>query len=153
MDPRALPKVLSYEYFDGDSGNGIILLTPYPLYVKVLIAEDDIFLVNTYRMLLENEGFEVCFAVDGEETLSRVKKEKPDVVLLDIIMPKMDGFDVLKRIKEDKGLKDIHVIVLSSLGQESDVKKMMDLGASDYLVKADVPMDDVVKKIKQYAKK
>ena len=83
--------------------------------MKILIAEDDEFLLKVYRMTLEQEKFDVVIAKDGEESLKQAAKETPDLILLDILMPKKDGFDVLKELKENEDLKDIPVIILSNL--------------------------------------
>ena len=118
--------------------------------MKVLIAEDDEFLLKVYRMTLEQEEFDVVIAEDGEEALEQAKKEKPDLILLDILMPKKDGFDVLKELKENKDLKDIPVIILSNLGQEADIEKGKALGAVDYIIKGDVDIENVIQKVKKY---
>jgi len=121
--------------------------------MKVLIAEDDEFLLKVYRMTLEQEKFDVVIAEDGEEALEQAAKEKPDLILLDILMPKKDGFDVLKELKENKGLKNIPVIILSNLGQTADIEKGKELGAVDYIIKGDVDIENVIKKVKKYEKK
>ena len=94
------------------------------------------------------EGFEVSLASDGEKGLKLIKEKNPDLVLLDIIMPKMDGFEVLKQIKADKKTKSIPVILLTNLSQKDEVKKGLELGAVDYLIKAHFMPSEVVKKIK-----
>ena len=119
--------------------------------MKILIAEDDQFLTKIYRMTLEQEGFEVTLAKDGVQAMEFVKKDKPAVILLDIIMPKKDGFEVLKELKESAEFKDIPVLVLSNLGQESDIAKARKAGAVDYVIKGNVEVEDVIKKIKKYA--
>ncbi len=116
---------------------------------SILLVEDDEFLAELYATKLKLEGFEVSLAVDGEKGLKMIKEKKPDLVLLDIILPKLDGFEILKAIKADKSLKDIPVILLTNLSQKDEVKRGLDLGANDYLIKAHFMPSEVVKKIKQ----
>lgn len=118
----------------------------------ILLVEDDEFLAELYATKLDLEGFEVALAVDGEKGLKMIKEKKPDLILLDIILPKMDGFEILKMIKADKELKNIPVILLTNLSQKDEVKKGLDLGANDYLIKAHFMPSEVVKKIKQSLK-
>jgi len=115
--------------------------------IKVLIAEDDKFLRNVLKVKLAAEGFRVLAAEDGEETLAVIASGKPDILLLDIIMPKKNGFDVLEDIQL-KGGKMLPVIILSNLGQEEDIKRGLALGAVDYLVKSDHSLKEVVDKVK-----
>ena len=114
----------------------------------ILLVEDDEFLAELYATKLNLEGFEVSLASDGEKGLKLIKEKNPDLVLLDIIMPKMDGFEVLKQIKADKKTKSIPVILLTNLSQKDEVKKGLELGAVDYLIKAHFMPSEVVKKIK-----
>lgn len=118
--------------------------------VKILIVEDDKFLMKVYLAKLKKEGFHVVDAMDGEIAVEKAKAEKPDIILLDLIIPKKDGFSVLSEIKSDATLQSVPVIILSNLGQTEDVKKGMDLGAVDYIVKSDMSIDDVLIKIKKY---
>jgi DNA-binding response OmpR family regulator len=118
--------------------------------MKILIAEDDPFLSKIYKMTLEGEGHEVLMASDGEDALKICHKDRPDIILLDILMPKKDGFAVLKEVKATEGCKDIPVVILSNLGQEADVQKGLKLGAVDYIVKGNVELEDVAGKIKKY---
>ncbi len=97
---------------------------------------------------LAKEGFAVSGAVDGEEGLRKTEEEKPQLVLLDIILPGMDGFEVLKRMKENPELAKIPVILLTNLGQQEDVERGMSLGAKDYLVKAHFTPGEIVEKVK-----
>ena len=115
---------------------------------KILIAEDDKFLANAYRVKFEKEEFTVLIAYDGEEAIEAVKSFKPDVILLDLVMPKMDGFATLEALKKDPATKDIKVIVASNLGQAEDVERARKLGALDYVVKSDTPIAEIVAKIK-----
>lgn len=116
---------------------------------SILLVEDDEFLAELYATKLNLEEFEVSLAVDGEKGLKMIKDKKPDLILLDIILPKKDGFEILKIIKSDKALKNIPVILLTNLSQKDEVKKGLDLGADDYLIKAHFMPSEVVKKIKQ----
>ncbi len=116
---------------------------------KILFIEDEPNLQNTMEKILIQEGFEILGALDGEKGLELIKKEKPDLVLLDLILPKKDGFEVLKEMKENEELKDIPVIVLTNLEGMGDVEKALNLGATTYLIKANYELGDVVKRIKQ----
>ena len=120
-----------------------------PKKSSILLVEDDEFLAELYATKLNLEGFDVSLAVDGEKGLKMVKEKKPDLILLDIILPKMDGFELLKTLKNDKALKDIPVILLTNLSQKDEVKKGLELGAQDYLIKAHFMPSEVVKKIKK----
>jgi DNA-binding response OmpR family regulator len=117
--------------------------------VKVLIVDDDAFLSGIYATKLELEGFEVASARDGEEGLKAAMKEKPALILLDVLMPKLDGFEVLKRLKSDPDTKPIPVIMLTNLGQKEDIEKGLADGAADYLIKAHFVPAEAVEKIKK----
>ncbi len=114
---------------------------------KVLLVEDDSFLSEMYYLKLKNVGYMVETAYDGEMALEKVVKIKPDLVLLDLRLPKLNGFEVLKRIKNDKNLSHIPVIVLSNLGEKEDIQKSLDLGADDYLIKAHFTPTEILEKI------
>ena len=116
----------------------------------VLVAEDDDFYANIYKVKLTKEGFEVEIARDGSEALKAARARKPDLILLDLIMPNKDGFETLKEIRADVNLKNIKVIALSNLGQEEDIKRVRDLGANDYMIKTNVPLQEVINKVKEY---
>ncbi len=115
----------------------------------ILLVEDDEFLAELYATKLQLEGFGVGLAADGEKGLKMIKEKHPDLVLLDIVLPKMDGFEVLKKMKADKESKEIPVILLTNLSQKDEVKKGLDLGATDYLIKAHFMPSEVIKKIKK----
>lgn len=117
--------------------------------IKILIVEDDNFLVEMYTTKFELEGFQVVSAEDGEKGLATAKAESPDIILLDILMPKMDGFTTLEELKKDESTKDIPVILLTNLGQKEDVKKGFEIGAAGYLIKAHFMPSEVVAKIKK----
>lgn len=116
--------------------------------VKVLIVEDEPMLAEMYSTKFTMEGFAVEKALDGAAGLEKAKLTKPDVILLDIIMPKLDGFSVLKSLKEDPALKDLPVILLTNLGQEEDIRKGKKLGANDYFVKANHSPQEIVEKVR-----
>lgn len=115
---------------------------------KVLLVEDDKMIIDMYTLKFTQEGYNVIQAENGKDGLALAKKEVPDIILLDIILPKMDGFTVLKKLKEDKNLADIPVVLLTNLGQDGDVKKGLELGANDYLIKANFTPSQVVDKVK-----
>jgi len=114
---------------------------------KILFIEDESTLQKTLGEVLTNEGYQVVSALDGELGLRTAKKEKPDLILLDLILPKMNGFDVLKNIKKDAEIKDIPIIVLTNLESMEDIQKALELGAATYLVKANYSLEEVLEKI------
>lgn len=116
---------------------------------KILFVEDEQALQKTLGDLLRGEGYEVVSAFDGETGLKMVKTEKPALVLLDLILPKMHGFDVLKQVKEDAETRDIPLIVLTNLEGMGDVEKALELGATTYLVKANYSLDEVLDKVRK----
>jgi DNA-binding response OmpR family regulator len=116
---------------------------------NILIVEDDKFLRELISQKLVKEGYNISQAIDGEEGLKKIKEEKPDLVLLDLILPGIDGFEVLARIKEEQEVVKIPVIILSNLGQKEDVEKGLQLGAVDYLVKAHFTPGEIIEKIKR----
>jgi len=116
---------------------------------SILIIEDDIFLSDLYKTKMELEGFKVFAAYDGEKGLELVKKNKPEIILLDLILPKITGFQVLEKIKQDVAIKDIPIIILTNLSQKADVDKGLKMGADDYLIKAHFMPSEVVEKIKK----
>ena len=116
---------------------------------KVLIIEDDGFLASIYAQKLELDGFEVAFATNGEDGLKLAQKDKPDLVLLDLLMPQMDGFEVLEKLKADPATSAIKVLVLSNLGQKEDVERCLKLGAVGYIIKAHSLPEETVKRIRE----
>ena len=120
----------------------------------ILVIEDDKFLRELMvRKLASEPGFEILSAIDGENGLKSMKEQKPEVVLLDLILPGIGGFDVLAKMKEDMALADIPVIILSNLGQQEDVDKGMQLGAVDFMIKAHFTPNEIVEKIRQVLNK
>lgn len=115
---------------------------------KILVVEDDKFLRELITKKISKDGFEVIGAVDGEDGIKKIKEEKPDLILLDLILPGIDGFEVLSQMKEDLEIKAIPVIILSNLGQKEDVEKGIKLGAKDYLIKAHFTPGEIIEKVK-----
>jgi DNA-binding response OmpR family regulator len=114
---------------------------------KIIIAEDEKPMAHAMQLKLQREGFTVDLAGNGEEALAKVKKDAYDLLILDLVMPKMNGFDVLAALaKEAKRLK---IIVASNLSQEQDSKKAKELGADDYFVKSNTPLVDLVARVRQ----
>lgn len=120
--------------------------------IHVLLVEDDTFLANIYKTKFEMEGFKVDHAPNGEAGLRQAQKKEPDVILLDILLPKMDGYSVLEELKKDKKTSKIPVILLTNLGQKDDVEKGLSLGAADYLIKAHFKPSETVEKVKKVLK-
>ena len=113
----------------------------------ILLAEDDRILRKAGEATLRKRGYAVIAAVDGEDALAKAREHKPDLILLDVIMPKLQGFEVLASLKSDAATRDIPVIMLSNLQDESDVRKATEGGALDYLVKSNVPLDVLAARI------
>ena len=119
---------------------------------KILIVEDDKFLRELIAQKLIKEGYNIVEAVDGEKGIKSVKEEKPDLILLDLILPGIDGFEVLAKIKEDPVISQIPVIILSNLGQKDDIERGLKIGAVDYLIKAHFTPGEIVEKVKAVLK-
>jgi DNA-binding response OmpR family regulator len=120
---------------------------------KILIAEDEEVLSNVLKDRFEVEDWKVTVVGNGEEAIEAIKKNSYNLVLLDLLMPKKDGFQVLEEIKGDPELKKIPIIVLSNLGGDDDIKKALELGANDYFVKTQHPMSEIVEKAEKYQSK
>lgn len=116
---------------------------------KLLIIEDDAVLQKALSDYLASEGFEVACALDGEIGLQMSLSEKPDLILLDIVLPKKDGYEVLAEVRANEQTKHIPIVLLTNLGSISDVEKALALGATTYLVKADYKLEEVMAKIKE----
>jgi two-component system alkaline phosphatase synthesis response regulator PhoP len=116
---------------------------------RILLAEDDRFLRKAAGAMLRRQGFTVLTAEDGEEALRVARAETPDLILLDLIMPKMQGFEVLKALKSDPQTSPIPVVILSNLGQESDSKAAREMGALDYWVKANLALEELVRRVEE----
>lgn len=119
---------------------------------KVLIIEDDQRINKVYIVKLSVEGIKVATAIDGEEGLRKVYSELPDLIILDLMLPKKSGFDILKEIKADSKVKDIPVLILSNLAQEKEIEEGMALGAEGYIVKSNASIQQVIEKIKETLK-
>jgi len=117
---------------------------------KLLIVEDDFFVRDLYTRELSREGFEVVSAEDGAEGLLKVVEEKPDLVLLDIMLPKMSGLAVLKTLKEKEETKNIPVVLLTNLGQDSVIREGFTLGAIGYLIKAAYTPTQIIEEVKKF---
>jgi len=120
---------------------------------KILLVEDEELIIDLLTKKLEREGYQVSIAKDGEEGLSMMKDEKPDLILLDIVMPKMGGFEVMEEMQKDEELKKIPVIVISNSGQPVELDRAKKLGAKDWLIKTEFDPREVINKvIKQIGK-
>ncbi len=116
----------------------------------ILIAEDEVAYKRILQSTLEKEKFKIISVSNGAELLESLQRLKPDLVLLDLIMPVMDGFGVLKQIRENNEFKDLKVVALSNLGQDDDIKKVQKIGIDGYIIKSDESLSSVVNKVKKY---
>ena len=119
---------------------------------RVLIVDDEPNIAISVDFLMRREGFEVLVAHDGEEGLARIRADRPDIIVLDVMMPKLDGLEVLKKIRENPETKDLLVIMLTNMGSEAIAEKIYRLGATDYFVKADFTPLEVANKVKDLLK-
>lgn len=117
---------------------------------KIVLAEDDRILSKVIYEELTEGGFEVKQVFDGKESLTVISAERPSLVLLDILMPSMNGFEVLQQLKKSPATKDIPVIMLTMLGSDDDIKKGFQLGANDYIVKSQHAVSEIVEKVKEF---
>lgn len=116
---------------------------------KILIVEDDNFLQKALSYSLQENNFDIVSATDGEQAIELAKKENPDLILLDIILPKKDGFEVMEELKANPETNNIPVVFITNLGQRDDVKKGLELGAVGYIIKAHFKITDIVDKINE----
>ncbi len=116
----------------------------------ILLVEDEPVLSNLLRQRLEKDGFKVMVAKDGEEALKVLKTAKPDLILLDVILPKLSGFELMEKLREEPEFQKAPIIIISNLGQESDMEKGQMLGAAEYLVKAKLSIEELVEKVKAF---
>ena len=116
---------------------------------KIIIAEDEPTLMDMYKLYFERAGFRVLNAENGRQCIDFAKNEKPDLILLDILMPKVDGWEVLEQLKTDETTKQIPILVFSNLGQTQEVQKGLDLGADDYVIKSDLTPKELLAKVEQ----
>jgi len=119
---------------------------------KVLLVEDDPFLVDIYTTKLNEFGYSVITAFDGEEVIKKAEEEMPDLLLLDIVLPNIDGWEIIRKIKKNEKLKDLGVVILSNLGQKEEVEKGLKLGAIKYLIKAHHTPSEVAVEVKKILK-
>ncbi|MBI3290824.1 response regulator [Candidatus Falkowbacteria bacterium] len=117
---------------------------------KILIIEDDKFLAKMLSRMLESHNYETTMASNGREGLLKASGGDVGLILLDIMLPDIDGFDLLETIKSNENVKKIPIIIMSNLGQPEDISQGKTLGAKDYLVKSDLSLDEVIKKIRKY---
>jgi len=119
---------------------------------QILLIEDDPFLVEIYTAKLKKAGFQVVAAGDGEEGIRKMKEKTPDLLLLDIVLPSLNGWEILRNIKKDSKLSNVKVVILSNLGEREEIEKGLKLGAVRYLVKAHYTPGEVVEEIKKILK-
>lgn len=115
----------------------------------LLVAEDDQFYANLYRTKLEKEGFGVVVASNGKQTLELLKESNPNLIILDLVMPEMDGFEVLRKLKEEKDIHNVPVIILSNLGQPEDIERAKELGVFKYIIKSNVSIHQMVESVEE----
>mgnify|MGYP001620069914 CR=1 FL=1 len=120
---------------------------------NILIIEDDDFFRELLRKKLLSKDFNIFEAIDGEKGIEEMKEKKPDLVLLDLLLPNIDGFEVLLKVKSDPIISSIPIIILSNLGQQEDIERGLKLGANDYLVKSQFDIDNVVEKLRSVLQK
>lgn len=120
---------------------------------KILMVEDDMFLLKLYGDQFSRAGFEFSVASNGVEGMHKVEQNRPDLILLDLMLPRKNGFEMLEELQKSKDTRDIPVIVITNLGQESDIKEARNLGVKDYLIKTEVRVSDVLEKIKKQLQK
>ncbi len=116
---------------------------------KILIIEDDRYISKMYQLKLSLDGFDVQVSENGRSGIEKAKEFRPDIILTDILMPEMDGFDVIKAIKGDAEMTTTPILIMSNLGQEDHIKKGLELGALGYIVKSQITPSKVVEKIKE----
>lgn len=115
----------------------------------ILLVEDDPFIADIYATRLKEDGFTVDLASDGQECLDKIREKKPDLLVLDIVLPRIDGWEILEEIRKDNKLKDTKVIIISNLSQKSEVQKGMELGALKYLIKAYYTPAEIIQEVKK----
>ena len=121
--------------------------------MKILIVEDEEILIKVLKEKFEREKFTLALASDGEMAMTLAKSLKPDLILLDIILPKKDGLEVLRDLRADPEFQKVPIIMITNLGDDEKIKEALKLGATDYLVKAQHPINEVVEKVREYALK
>lgn len=117
------------------------------MFKNILLVEDDPFLIDIYTTKFKECGFPIEVVSDGGQAMNRIKEKKPDLVLLDIVLPRHDGWDVLASMQENDIIKNVKVVILSNLGQKSDIDKAMSMGATKYLIKAHYTPSEIVDEV------
>ena len=117
---------------------------------KIFLIEDDTDILNLYQRVLRDEGFEVCLNSDGSNVIEQALEFKPDLIVLDILLPKISGFDLLQAVKANTSLSNIPVFILTNVAEEVSLKKALDLGAHAYLTKAEYTPQEIIDHIKQH---
>jgi len=117
---------------------------------KIFLVEDDPFLSALLKSRLTKEGFDVIHVKDGEEAVNLLRDIKPDIILMDIILPRKSGFEVMEEMKADPQISNAPVMIISNLGQDSDIQRGKELGAVEYFVKAKISIDELIEKIKEF---
>ncbi len=120
---------------------------------KILLIEDDPFLSSLLKNRFAKEGLDVMYASDGQEAIRILNDSQPDIILLDLILPKKSGFEVMETIRQDPQLRNAPIIIISNLGQPEDMQKGQELGAVEYFVKAKTSIDDLVKNVLNFLEK
>lgn len=120
---------------------------------KVLIVDDDEFLLEMYALKFKESGFDVETAVNGEDAIKKAKSINPDIILMDVVMPKMDGFDLLRNIKSENIAPNAITLILTNLGQKEDMERGIKLGAHDYIIKAHFTPSEVVRRVESLIEK
>lgn len=120
---------------------------------KILIIDDDPFILDMYVLKFKERGFDIAIAHDGKEGLKKAREFRPDAILLDVVMPAPDGFDVLQELKQSPETKDAKIVLLTNLGQKEEVERGTRLGADDYIIKAHFTPSEVVEKVKNLLEK
>ena len=115
-----------------------------------MIIEDDVFLQKAYDVKFEKEGIELLIASDGDQALAMLAKDPPDLILLDIMLPGISGFDVLRQIRSNEKWKSVPVVILSNLGQAEDIEKGKKLGVKEYIIKANAKINEVIELVRKY---
>lgn len=119
----------------------------------ILVVEDDAFLMDAYKVKLQQEKFKILLAKDGEAGLETAVSDQPDLIILDMVLPKMSGLDVLKKLKADQKTKNIPVIVASNLDQNETIEEVKQAGAADYFIKSNISISELIAKIQTFLPK
>ncbi|NUM25955.1 MAG: response regulator [Candidatus Buchananbacteria bacterium] len=121
--------------------------------IKILVVEDEEFLLELYEMKLRESGYDVFIASNGQEGYGLAELEKPDLILLDLLMPEVDGYDMLRKLKENPATKQIPAIIFSNLSQKEEIEKGLKLGAKDFIIKTSITPSQLEAKVKEFLRK